>query len=116
MSDKLMEADSLAAKRLLLKKFLKISQFTIVLLSLVCVGFMSAASAYNVLASNLFFKSAAEYRAGNGELASRVREDANTINDTADKYQGVSLRSFWRASPHALTLPPPRYRKLSRPL
>ena len=117
MLDKLMEAESLAAKRLLLKKLLRVTQFTMLLLSVVCVGIMSAACAFNVLASNLFFKSAAEYRAGDSVLGSSMYDNAIDVNDRADNFQGVSPESLSRAAlcPHVLTPPPCRYRTSSRP-
>ena len=89
MLGKLLEAESVRAKRLLLKKFLNIAQITLLLLSIVAIGFMSASGAYNVLAAKSFFESAAAYRAGDEATASRVFSLASDINDKADKNQGV---------------------------
>ena len=105
MLGKLLEAESVRAKRLLLKKCLNIAQITLLLLSIVAIGFMSAAGAYNALASKSFLESAAAYRAGDDTTASRVRSLAVDINDKADHNQGVRPERSRCSSRNACMMP-----------
>ena len=72
MAGKLLEAESVRAKRMSLSKMFKAAQFTLGLLSIVAVGLMSAAGAYNVLAADAFLEAAAALRGGDNVTAARV--------------------------------------------
>ncbi len=91
MAGKLLEAESVRAKRLYLTRILNAAQVTLGLLSLVAVGLMAAAGAYNLLAANAFLESAAAFRGGDNITAARLATRASAVNDTGDNYQGVSV-------------------------
>ena len=79
------------AKRFYLTRILNAAQVTLGLLSLVAVGLMAAAGAYNLLAANAFLESAAAFRGGDNITAARLGTRASAVNDTGDNYQGVSV-------------------------
>jgi hypothetical protein len=91
MAGKLLEAESVRAKRLYLTRIVNAAQVTLGLLSLVAVGLVAAAGAYNLLAANAFLESAAAFRGGDNVTAARLGTRASAVNDTGDNYQGVSV-------------------------
>jgi hypothetical protein len=91
MAGKLLEAESVRAKRLYLTRILNAARVTLGLLSLAAVGLMGASGAYNLLAADAFMQAAAVFRGGDNVTAERLETSANDVNDTGDNYQGVRV-------------------------
>ena len=91
MAGKLLEAESVRAKRLYLTRILNAARVTLGLLSLAAVGLMGASGAYNLLAADVFLEAAAAFRGGDNITADRLETRANDVNDTGDNYQGVRV-------------------------
>ena len=92
MAGKVFEAESVRSKRQYLNRILNVARVTLGLLSIVAVGLMGAAGAYNVLAADAFLEAAAALRGGDNVTAARVAKRALADNDTGDNFQGVRMQ------------------------
>jgi hypothetical protein len=85
MVGKIFEAEVAGAKRLLLRRFLKAAQITLLLLNILTIGFMMASGIYNARASDQYM----QYAATTGDDVA-ILNSANDSNNMANTHEGVS--------------------------
>ena len=85
MVGKIFEAEIAGAKRLLLRRFLKAAQITLLLLNILTIGFMVSSGVYNVRAGNQYLQYAGTKGDNNALL-----DIANDTNNLCNTYEGVS--------------------------
>ena len=84
MVGKLFESEKVEAKRLLLSRFLKASQFILLLLNILTIGFMMTSGVYNVRAGNQYSQSAAKGRVGDKINAKTLVDVANDTDNQSN--------------------------------